>query len=242
MPEERLQKLLARAGYGSRRASEKFISAGRVTVNGKVAELGTKANPAKDRILVDGKRIAAARSSIYIALYKPRGVLSTTGGPDKRPKLIDIVPESDQLQIVGRLDRESEGLILLTNDGQLTNWLTHPRYGHEKEYRVLVSRLPDKKQLDTWRRGIVLSDGYRTRPVKVEIEQPHGDGAWLRVIMKEGRKRQIRETAAQVGLSVAKLVRVRISNLKLGKMQVGEWRNLEPTEIEALKRSRKIAG
>lgn len=241
MSEERLQKLLARAGFGSRRSSEKLISAGRVKVNGEVAELGSKANPAKDKILVDNQQISIAKNDIYIALYKPRDVLSTTGGPDRRPKLIDYVPGSDKLQIVGRLDRESEGLIILTNDGDLTNWLTHPRYGHEKEYRVLVDRLPDNKQLETWKRGVVLSDGYRTRPVKVRIERSHGDGAWLQVIMKEGRKRQIRNTAALVGLSVAKLIRVRIANLKLGKLQVGEWRHLEPHEIQALKRNRKIA-
>lgn len=241
MAEERIQKLLARAGYGSRRSSEKLIAAGRVKVNGEVAVLGAKANPAKDKILVDGQRITIAKNDVYIALYKPRDVLSTTGGPDKRPKLIDLVPGSQQLQIVGRLDRESEGLVILTNDGDLTNWLTHPRYGHDKEYRVLVDRLPDNKQLETWKRGLVLSDGYRTRPVKVQVERSHGDGAWLRVVMKEGRKRQIRNTAALVGLSVIKLIRVRIANLKLGKLQVGEWRYLEEHEVQALKRSGKTA-
>ena len=241
MSEERIQKLLARAGYGSRRSSEKLISAGRVKVNGEVAILGAKANPAKDKILVDGQPIAVAKNNIYIALYKPRDVLSTTGGPDRRPKLVDLVPGSDQLQIVGRLDRESEGLVILTNDGDLTNWLTHPRYGHDKEYRVLVDRLPDKKQMETWKRGVVLSDGYHTRPVKVQVERSHGDGAWLQVIMKEGRKRQIRNTAALVGLSVIKLIRVRIANLKLGKLQVGEWRYLEDREVQALKRSGKTA-
>jgi 23S rRNA pseudouridine2605 synthase len=241
MPEERLQKILARAGFGSRRASEKFISAGRVKVNGTVAELGSKADPSRDTILVDGDRISAEKDDVYLAFYKPRGVLSTTGGPDKRPKLIDLIPDSDKLQIVGRLDFESEGLILLTSDGELTNWLTHPRYGHEKEYRALVSRMPDSKQLATWKRGVVLHDGYRTRPVKIKVEKQHGSGAWLQVIMKEGRKRQIRETAALVGLSVEKLVRIRIASLKLGKLQVGQWRNLSEEEVIALRRNRKIA-
>ena len=241
MPEERLQKILARAGFGSRRASEKFIAAGRVKVNGTVAELGVKADPSKDTILVDGDRISVVQNDTYIALYKPRGVLSTTGGPDRRPKLIDLIPASDRLHIVGRLDFESEGLILLTSDGQLTNWLTHPRYGHEKEYRALVASMPDSKQLATWKRGVVLHDGYRTRPVTIKVEKPHGSGAWLQVIMKEGRKRQIRETAALVGLSVVKLVRVRIASLKLGKLQVGQWRDLDSEEIIALRRNRKIA-
>lgn len=241
MPEERLQKILARAGYGSRRASEQLIAAGRVTLNGKVAHLGSKADESLDHIQVDGQRLKSAHQKVYIAAYKPRGMLSTTGGPDRRPKLTDLVPESAHLHIVGRLDLVSEGLVLLTNDGQLTNRLTHPRYGHEKEYRVLLARQPDEKQLAAWRRGVVLSDAYRTQPAGVHLLGPHGKGAWLRVVMKEGRKRQIRETAEQLGLPVVKLIRVRISSLKLGKMQPGEWRHLDPTEVQSLHAQGKLA-
>jgi 23S rRNA pseudouridine2605 synthase len=234
MPSERLQKILARAGYGSRRASEKLIAEGRVRVNGQVAELGAKADPASDKITVDGKPIRAGQELVYIAVNKPRGVLSTTGGPEKRRMVTDLVPESASLHIVGRLDKDSEGLMLLTNDGRLTNWLTHPRYGHEKEYRVLVAKQPDEEQLETWRRGVVLPDGHRTHPAQVRVLRPHGKGAWLRVVLTEGRKRQIRETAGVIGLPVVQLIRVRIGTLELGNLKPGQWRPLEPSEVQAL--------
>ncbi|MFC1936905.1 pseudouridine synthase, partial [Chloroflexota bacterium] len=151
----------------------------------------------------------------------------------------DLVSQETRLFPVGRLDIESEGLILLTNDGELTNRLTHPRYGHEKEYKVLVAKQPDRDQLKTWQRGVVLEDGYRTAPAHVRIEKPHGKGAWLRIIMKEGRKRQIREIASTLGLPVVKLVRIRISSLWLGRLKPGEWRHLESEEIRSLKAVRK---
>src|SRR5574341_2343619 len=153
---ERLQKILAQAGYGSRRASEEFIAAGRVRVNGQVASLGQKADPAVDKITVDGKPIAAAESLIYIALYKPRNVLSTVEHErgDDRQTVRDIVNVPEHIHPVGRLDFESEGLVLMTNDGDLTNKLTHPRYGHEKEYRVLLAKRPEPEQIKTWRRGL----------------------------------------------------------------------------------------
>lgn len=235
MAEERIQKILARAGYGSRRASEKLIAAGRVTVNGQPVTLGAKADAAGDEIRVDGVKVHAAQKLAYIALYKPRGVLSTTGGPDRRRKVVDLVPGGEKLQMVGRLDLESEGLMLLTNDGPLIQQLTHPRYEHEKEYRVLVAKQPDAEQLATWRRGVVLPDGAHTQPTEVRVERPHGKGAWLRVIMKEGKKRQIRETATLLGLPVVKLVRVRIAGLKLGALKAGEWRELSAAEVAALK-------
>ena len=237
MPEERVQKILARAGLGSRRESEKIIDAGRVTVNGKRIKLGDKADPQSDQIKVDGKLIKAQEEFTYIALNKPRGVLSSTKSEHGLQTVIDLVPEVDaRLFPVGRLDLDSEGLILLTDDGDLTNQLTHPRYGHEKEYRVLVARHPDSKQLDTWQRGVILEDGYKTQPVKVRIEKLHGKGAWLRVIMTEGRKRQIRETAGQLGLPITKLIRVRIGSLRLGGLQSGQFRELTPQEVGQLKK------
>jgi 23S rRNA pseudouridine2605 synthase len=235
MTEERIQKILARAGYGSRRASEELISGGRVTVNGQRAVLGAKADAAVDEIRVDGVRIHAEQEMIYIALYKPRGVLSTTGGPDRRRKVVDLVPGGDKLQMVGRLDLDSEGLMLLTNDGPLIQQLTHPRFGHNKEYKVLVAKQPDQQQLDTWRRGVVLPDGAKTQPAEVRVERPYGKGAWLRVIMKEGKKRQIRETATLLGLPVAKLIRIRIASLKVGAMRSGDWRPLTADEVAELK-------
>ena len=185
---ERLQKILAQAGYGSRRACEDFIAAGRVRVNGQLASLGGKADPHVDRITVDGKPIAAPEQLTYIALYKPRNVLSTIEkekGDDRRT-VRDLVDAPGHLYPVGRLDFESEGLVLMTNDGELTNRLTHPRYGHEKEYRVLLARRPDAEQLEAWKRGVVLEDGYKTQPVNVRFESPQGKGAWVRVVMGEG--------------------------------------------------------
>ena len=239
--EERLQKILAQAGLGSRRACEAFISAGRVTVNGKVAILGTKADPERDQIELDRRPIRTSIEHIYVALYKPRGVLSTVTAPDPRPTVRDLVPIQGNLYPVGRLDVDSEGLILLTNDGELANRLTHPRYGHEKEYRVLVARRPDEEQLQTWRRGVVLEDGYRTAPAQVSVESTFGKGTWLRVTLREGRKRQIRETGALTGLPVVKIIRIRIGSLYLGGLQPRQWRYLTDQEVAALKGSNRPA-
>jgi 23S rRNA pseudouridine2605 synthase len=233
--EERLQKILARAGYGSRRACEELIVAQRVRVNGQIVKLGGKSDPGKDQITVDGTPIARAEPLVYIALNKPRGVLSTVEAPDSRPTVRDLVPVAGSIYPVGRLDVDSEGLILLTNDGELANRLTHPRFGHEKEYRVLVAHHPDPEQLAAWRRGVVLADGYRTEPAQVSLEEQFGKGSWLRVILREGRKRQIRETGSQIGLPVVRIVRVRIGNLLLGKLKPREWRYLSATEVAMLK-------
>ena len=234
MAEERVQKILANAGIGSRRFCEKFIEAGRVTVNGRVVKLGAKADPATDQICLDSKEINAAPKNIYIAIYKPRGILSSAKTEHGRKSVVDLVPLPDRVFPVGRLDIESEGLMLLTNDGKLANLLTHPRYGHEKEYKVLVARQPDEDQLAIWRRGVVLEDGYRTQPVSVSVEKMHGKGAWLKVVMKEGRKRQIRETAAQLSLPIVKLIRVRIGSLKVGGLRPGQFRDLTPAEVKQL--------
>jgi 23S rRNA pseudouridine2605 synthase len=233
--EERLQKILAQAGLGSRRACEEIIAAGRVTVNGETAGLGKKADPDRDRILVDGHPLKPSQPQVYIALYKPRGVLSTVSAPDQRQTVPDLVPVPGVLYPVGRLDVDSEGLILLTNDGELANRLTHPRYGHEKEYNVLVASRPDEEQLGTWRRGVVLEDGHRTAPADVQYIDGFGKGAWLRVVLREGRKRQIREVGARVGLTVVRIIRVRIGTLHLGSLKPREWRYLTPGEVAVLK-------
>jgi len=234
---ERLQKILAQAGYGSRRACEDFISAGRVRVNGQIASLGQKADPVTDKITVDGKPISTAESLTYIALYKPRMVLTTVEGErgDERETVRDLVEIPEHVHPVGRLDFESEGLVIMTNDGDLTNKLTHPRYGHEKEYRVLLARRPDKDQLEAWRRGVVLEDGYRTAPVDVRFESAQGKGAWVRVEMGEGRKRQIRETCKQLGLPIVRIVRVRMGSLRVGNLKPRQWRYLTLQEINDLK-------
>ncbi len=239
--QERLQKLLARAGYGSRRACEVFITEGRVRVNGKAAVLGQKADLAVDQVTVDGKPLAKKEALVYIALYKPRNVLSAAEGQDDRRTVRDLIPLEGHLYPVGRLDFDSEGLILMTNDGELTNKLTHPRYGHEKEYRVLVARRPDEKQLEAWRRGVVLPDGGKTQPADVRFLSTSGKGAWLRVVMGEGKKRQIREVGKLLGLPVVKIIRLRIGTLKLGSLKPRQWRYLTEDEVRELKgiRSRK---
>jgi 23S rRNA pseudouridine2605 synthase len=234
---ERLQKILAQAGYGSRRACEDFITAGRVRVNGKIASLGQKADPAVDKITVDGKPVAAAEKLIYIALYKPRNVLSTVEAErgDARQTVHDIVEVPEHLYPVGRLDFESEGLVLMTNDGDLTNRLTHPKFGHTKEYKVLVARRPDKDQLEAWKRGVVLEDGYKTAPADVRFETAQGKGAWVRVVMGEGRKRQIREICMQIGLPIVRILRIRLGSLRLGNLKPRQWRYLTLQEINELK-------
>ena len=234
---ERLQKILARAGYGSRRSCEEIIIAGRVRVNGEVAEIGSKADAAKDKITVDGRAISAAIDYIYIALHKPRKVLSTveTEPNDGRLTVSDLVDLPIRLYPVGRLDYDSEGLVLMTNDGDLTNRLTHPRFGHEKEYRVLLAKRPDREQIEAWGRGVVLEDGYKTAPVDVRFETTQGKGAWVRVVMGEGRKRQIRETCKQLGLPIVRILRIRIGTLRLGTLKARQWRYLTSEEVDSLK-------
>jgi 23S rRNA pseudouridine2605 synthase len=234
--EERVQKILARAGFGSRRANEELIAAGRVRVNGKVIKLGDKADATVDTILVDGQPIPKEEPLTYIALHKPRGVLSDIDQVDPRETVRDLIPVPGHLFTVGRLDYDSEGLILMTNDGELANRLTHPRYGHEKEYRVLVTRRPEPEQLTIWRRGVVLPDGHKTIPAQVMVEGPAGKGAWLRVVLREGRKRQIREVGATIGLPVERIIRIRIGKLELGNLKLREWRHLTAAEVDALKR------
>lgn len=235
--EERLQKILAQAGLGSRRDCEELILAGRVRVDGQVAVIGQKADPASAKITVDGQAIKAPEQKVYIALHKPRFVLTTVEPEpgDTRKTVRDLVPVSERLYPVGRLDFDSEGLVLMTNDGDLAQKLSHPSHGHEKEYRVLVARHPDQEQLATWRRGVVLEDGYKTQPAEVRIASESGKGMWLRVTMKEGRKRQIREIGSKLGLPVVRILRVRIGTLRLGTLKPGEWRSLSAEEVSALK-------
>ncbi len=235
--QERLQKLLAQAGYGSRRACEEFIVSGRVRVNGQIATLGQKADPSIDKVTLDGKSLPKPESIAltYIALYKPRNVLSAAENQDDRQTVRDLIPMEGHLYPVGRLDWDSEGLILMTNDGELTNKLTHPRYGHEKEYRVLVARKPDEKQFEAWRRGVVLEDGDKTAPADVSFLSSSGKGAWIRIVMGEGKKRQIREVGRLLGLPVVKIIRLRIGTLKLGNLKPRQWRHLTENEVLDLK-------
>ncbi|MCJ7715165.1 MAG: rRNA pseudouridine synthase, partial [Anaerolineales bacterium] len=232
--ETRLQKILAHAGYGSRRSCEELILDGRVVVNGEIASLGMKADPDLDKISVDGKPLQSPEKKLYIMLHKPKGVLSTVSSPDKRPTVRSLVNRPGRLYPVGRLDLISEGLILMTNDGELTHQLTHPSFEHEKEYRVLVRPTPQKNQLGAWSKGIMLDDGTITKPAQVWIERKDADVAWLGVILKEGKKRQIRRMAESSGLVVLRLIRIRIGSLVLGDLLPGEWRELTADEITQL--------
>lgn len=235
MAEDRVQKILSQAGFGSRRGCEKFIEEGRVTVNGKKVHLGAKADPTVDDIRLDGEPIRKAEKKVYIAVNKPRNMLSLYSPDDPRPTIFDLVKDERHLYPVGRLDYDSEGLVLLTNDGELANQLSHPRYEHDKEYEVRVSRRPDTEQLEIWRRGVVLEDGYRTLPATVEVKSYPKKGAWLTIVLREGKNRQIRRTGVRIGLPVRQIRRVRIGPILLGKLQPGHIRYLRPDEIKVLK-------
>lgn len=233
-PQERLQKVLAAAGVASRRKAEELILQGRVTVNGRVVnQLGSRVDPAGDEIRVDGQRIQAAVRHTYILFNKPRGVLSTMEDDRGRRALGDVVSVPERVFPVGRLDATSEGLILLTDDGELANLLTHPRYQHDKEYRVQVQGRLSEQTLAAWRRGVML-EGELTAPAQVDVVKIDKEMTLLRVVMHEGRKRQIREVAALLGHPVVLLQRVRIGPLRLGTLPSGQWRYLTESELAEL--------
>ena len=235
--EERLQKILARAGFGSRRACEELIRQKRVTVNGHVAQLGQKADFNHDRIALDGNLVRMKQRYTYIALHKPRDVLSDEGdGSGRIPTIHDLVSVPERLFPVGRLDLRSEGLILLTDDGDLTYRLTHPRFGHEKEYHAMVEGTPDEATLTKWRRGVFL-EGKRTVPAQVNVIEQEDDRTWLRIVLREGRKRQIRRVAAMLGHPARRIIRVRIGPLRLGNLRSRQWRRLTDAEVRALRAS-----
>jgi len=238
---------MARANLGSRRSCELIISEGRVTVDGRVAKLGDKADPDRDRIEVDGRPLFAGKRAseqqaelIYIALNKPRGVISSLEDEMEagRTTVRDLIAIEGKYHIypVGRLDMPSEGLMLMTNDGELAHRLTHPRYGHEKVYDVTVEGNISEDALDQWRRGVVL-DGRITAPAPIEVVERTSQTTRLRIILREGRKRQIRRIAAALGHPVQRLIRERIGPLALDGLPTGQWRYLTEREISELKRS-----
>lgn len=231
---ERLQKVLANAGVASRRASEDLIRQGRVTVNGRRAEIGMKVDPDQVEIRVDGRKVSAPEEKVYILLNKPKGVLSSTKSQGGLPTVLDQVQVKERVYPVGRLDADSEGLILLTNDGNVAHLLTHPRYEHEKEYRVQLDRRPDDEQLEAWRNGVVLEDGFRTKRARIWRHDSDSGGDWVSVILEEGHKRQIRETARTLGLQVKRIIRTRIHTIELRGLKPGEWRVLSKAEVELL--------
>ena len=244
MPAERLQKLLAAAGVASRRAAEEIILEGRVTVNGRVvSELGAKADLAKDHVKVDGKLLRAPAHHRYVLVNKPRGFVVTRDDPSGRETVYALLRNrvGEPVVPVGRLDADSEGLLILTTDGALVHKLTHPSGGCRKEYEVKVSGVPTPAQLDRLRRGVTLDDGVRTAPAEIEVKEttPEKEGlggnAWVKVILGEGRSRQIRRMFALVGHPVSKLRRVAIGPIRDRKLTPGAWRDLAPEEVRALR-------
>ncbi len=238
---ERVQKLMAQANIGSRRACEDIISQGRVRVNGKVIHLGDQADPTQDVIEVDGSKIAFPEQKLYIAFNKPKYVLSTDEPHegDTRKIITDFLPFKEHLFSAGRLDADSEGLMVLTNDGELANTLTHPRYRHTKTYKVVVTGLPSQETLLRWQKGVELEneDGTidYTGPCYVHVMEGGEKESTLRIVMTEGKKRQIRRTAALFGHTVRSLVRTQMGKLMLGNLRSGEWRELNAKDLAALK-------
>ena len=236
MPVERLQRSLARAGFGSRRACEEVIAAGRVQINGTVATLGDRVDPAVDEVRVDGSKVNVDPELRTFALHKPRGVTTTMRDPHAERDLTAFLPEGVHLFPVGRLDRDTEGLLLLTNDGSLAHRLTHPRYAIEKEYLAEVGRPPSQRQLARLRRGVELDDGT-ARAVDARSAGGAGGRGGVRLVMIEGRKREVRRMLDAVELPVRRLVRVRVGPIRLGKLGPGEVRELEPDDVRALYRA-----
>ena len=247
MSEDRIQKLLARAGVASRRKAEDLIRQGRVIVNGEIATLGDKASFAQDAIRVDGKRIHAKEVNHYLLLNKPRGFVTTHSDPEGRKTVFDLVPPKFKTALVcaGRLDYDSEGLLVLTDDGELVQRLTHPRFGSKKEYAVKVRGIPTEVQLDRLRRGMVL-DGKRTQPSEIEMRRmpnrSRGEkNCWLNVTLTEGRNRQIREMFFRIGHPVQRLVRTSIGGLSDERLPPGALRELTRPEVSKL-RGRRSSG
>jgi 23S rRNA pseudouridine2605 synthase len=233
MNQERLQKVLAAAGVASRRASEELIVAGRVTVNGKVAELGSKVDAATDDIRVDGERINADPDRVYIMLNKPQGVVTTVDDPEGRPTVMDLINLSTRLFPVGRLDLDTEGLLLLTNDGDLAHQLLHPSYEVERVYVALVPGPIRRRSVAQLRDGVELEDGL-ARPKSVTVLEEDKGKALVQLTMTEGRKREVRRLFDAVGHPVERLARVAYAGVELGDLRQGKWRFLTQQEVGRL--------
>ena len=238
---ERLQRYLARAGIASRRRAEALIRAGRVQINGQpVTELGTTVDQDGDHVLVDGRPVAAQSAVVYLALHKPVGVITTHSDPHGRPTVMELLPPFPGLLFVGRLDAESEGLLLATTDGRWGQRIQHPRYGCEKEYVVHVTGRLTPRTLRRLRRPLDLGDSDRSSGAQVTVIERSGEDMTLttpavhhlRIVLREGRKRQIRRMCTAVGLTVQRLVRVRVGSVELGTLAPGSWRHLTSAEVE----------
>lgn len=236
---ERLQKYLARCGIASRRECEKLILAGRVKVNGEVVKvLGTKIQPEVDRVELDDIPVTPDSSRVYVMLNKPPGYVTSADDEYGRETVFELVKDVNRRVFsVGRLDLDSRGLLLLTDDGELAHRLTHPRYKVEKEYIVKINGVPAESEMNLLRQGTTLMGGYRTQPAQVELISATGEQATVRVILSEGRKRQVKRMFAAIGYKVLDLKRTRIGPLRLGKLPEGKWRYLTDNELKKLKQS-----
>jgi 23S rRNA pseudouridine2605 synthase len=230
---DRLQKVLAQAGLGSRRACEVLIDEGRVEVNGEVARLGRRVDPEHDRVSVDGVTIPVRPGLVYYLLNKPAKVVTTASDPEGRPTVVDLVPAEPRVFPVGRLDWDTEGLLLLTNDGDLAHGLTHPSRGVPKTYLAEVSGVPSRGALRQLREGVELDDG-RTAPAKARLAQTTPTGSALEIVIHEGRNRQVRRMCEAIGHPVRRLVRTRFGPLHGNRLAPGQWRALTQAEIRAL--------
>jgi 23S rRNA pseudouridine2605 synthase len=237
---DRLQKILARAGLASRREAERWILEGRITVNGTVVrKLGSQADPAKDSIKVDGKRVKPVAAPLYYAFHKPPGIITTLNDPERRPDLTPYLArlgEKRRVFPVGRLDYNTTGILLLTNDGELALRLTHPRFGVKKIYRVKLSACPTEEDLAHLRKGIRLIDGM-TAPARVRIVEKLKKNAWVEIELHEGRKREVRRMFEALGYFVEKLIRIRFGPISLGTLAPGTLRPLSQIEVQSLKRA-----
>lgn len=229
---ERLQKVLARAGFGSRRVCDDLIAAGRVTVNDEVAELGRRVDVEHDRVAVDGAAIGVRPGLVHYLLNKPTGVVTTADDPQGRPTVVSMVPAEPRVFPVGRLDLDTEGLLVLTNDGELAHRLTHPSFGVDKEYLAQVEGRPTRATLRRLREGVELEDGP-TAPAQVALVEP----SLVRITIHEGRNRQVRRMCEAVGHPVVRLVRTRIGPLADRRLRPGEWRELTRDEVRSLERA-----
>lgn len=233
----RIQKILADSGLGSRRACEQLIVDGRVEVDRKlITELGARADPHRQEIRVDGQVIRPKRRVCYL-VNKPKGFVCTNRDPERRPRVIDLVPDGEQLFTVGRLDMASEGLILVTNDGELANQLAHPRYGVPKTYRVHVEGVPTKEELDQLRRGVHLAEGF-AKVENIRIRSKRRNGATLEMVLREGKNREVRRVLARIGHKVLELRRIALGPLRLEDVPPGAYRELTRTEIKQLTETR----
>ena len=230
---ERLQKVLARAGLGSRRVCDELIIAGRVTVDGKTVEPGTRVDPETQRIAVDGTPVTTRTDIVYYLLNKPTRVVTTADDPEGRRTVLELVPTDPRVFPVGRLDYDTEGLLILTNDGDLAQLLTHPKHGVEKTYLAEVEGSPSAAAVRTLRLGVELDDGP-TAPARVHVVQQHGRRAAVELTIHEGRNRQVRRMCEAVGHPVRRLVRTRIGPVHDDHLAPGAWRVLAPVEVRKL--------